>query len=174
MRKSLLALATATALFVAVANANPNAGKPAMNKDAQALATLVAVDQHEVATAKQALGKGVSGGVRDFATKMQAEHGQNLDDTRRVARENKLPLASSAEVRALEAKGRSEEQSLAKLSGDAYSKAYVDAMVKGHAEVLDKLDKSLIPGAADPEVVAHLKATRGHVAEHLEAAKKLQ
>ena len=105
---------------------------------------------------------------------MVSDHGKNLTDTRRVARENKVSLASTPDIRAMEAQGRSEEQALGKLSGAAYSTAYVDAMVKGHTEVLDKLDSKLIPGASDPEVVAHLKATREAVSMHLAAAKALK
>lgn len=142
--------------------------------DAGALATLVAVDQHEIAMAKQAMAKGVSGGVKDYATRMEADHGKNLRDTRRVAMENKVSTAPDADVRAMEKKGHEEMASLAKLNGDAYAKAYVDAMVKGHAEVLGKLDTQLIPGASDPEVIAHLKTTREAVAAHLEMAQKLQ
>jgi putative membrane protein len=171
MRRSLLVIAAST-LALSSAWANPAA--KSMPGDAEALAELAAINQHEISVAKQALGKGVAGGVRDFATQMQADHGKNLTDTRRVARENKLPLSSSAEVRALEAKGRADQSSLAKLSGAAYSKAYVEAMVKGHAAVLGKLDATLIPGAHDPEVVAHLKATREAVAMHLAMAQKLQ
>jgi putative membrane protein len=169
MRKKLLFLTAVLAAFGAAA-----AAKSPPTGDSTALATVAAADQHEVSVARQALAKGVSGGVRDFANMMVTDHGKNLTDTRRVATENKVSLASNADVRAMEAKGRSEEQALGKLKGEAYSKAYVDAMVKGHTEVLGKLDNTLIPGASDPEVVAHLKATREAVAKHLAAAQALQ
>jgi putative membrane protein len=172
MRKALWFLMVAILMPAAAVFAAGNASKT-MPGDAEALATLVAVDQHEIAVAKQAEAKGVTGNVLDFAKRMEADHGKNLEDTRRVARENKLPLASSASIRAMEAKGRADMQAMAKLSGAAYAKAYADAMVKGHTEVLAKLD-AFISGATDPEVVAHLKSTREAVAMHLEAAKALQ
>ena len=173
MRKTSLVLFASLVAFTAAANPN-NTPKPAMSGDAKALAALVAADQHEVSVARQALAKGVSGNVRDFANRMVNDHGKNLSDTRRVAQENKVSLASTPDIRAMEAQGRSEQESLGKLTGAAYSTAYVDAMVKGHQEVLDKLDGELIPGASDPEVVAHLKATREAVSMHLEAAKALK
>jgi len=173
MRKHSLVLFASLLACTAAANPN-NTPKPASSGDAMALAALAAADQHEVSVAKQALAKGVSGSVRDFANRMVSDHGKNLTDTRRVARENKVSLASTPDIRAMEAQGRSEEQALGKLSGAAYSTAYVDAMVKGHTEVLDKLDSKLIPGASDPEVVAHLKATREAVSMHLVAAKALK
>jgi putative membrane protein len=173
MRKTSLVLFASLVAFTAAANPN-NTPKPAASGDAKALAVLVAADQHEVSVARQALAKGVTGKVHDFATRMVSDHGKNLTDTRRVASENKVSLASTPEIRAMEAQGRSEQETLGKLRGAEYSTAYVDAMVKGHQEVLDKLDSELIPGATDPEVIAHLKATREAVSMHLDAAKALK
>jgi putative membrane protein len=178
-RFALLALAVSLAagggiaLLPVDAAVAKTAASAKVSADGEALATLVAVNQHEIETAKQALAKGVQGSVRAFAEKMVAEHSKNLSDTRDVARDSKTHLAETAAVKALKKKTLGERQSLQKLSGDAYSKAYVEAMVKGHQDVLDKLDNQLIPQAKDAQVIAHLKATREHVAEHLAAAKAL-
>jgi putative membrane protein len=170
---AIVAFGAAMALFPGTSSANPEAaGRRA--GDGQALATLIVVDQHEIDAAKQALAKGVTGPVRDFALKMQSEHGQNLADTRRLAREEKVLVDANTEVETLRAKTRSERLDLQKLKGAAYAKAYVDAMVKGHADVLALLDQQLIGQSVDAKVIAHLKATRAHVAEHLAAAKALQ
>jgi putative membrane protein len=170
---SIAMIAGTTSLLPLVAQASP-AAETRRAGDGESLAFLVAVNEHEIATAKQALGKGVTGAVRDFATKMQTEHGQNLADTRRLARETGAAVVDTEEVKALRAKTRDERMSLQKLSGAAYSAAFVEAMVNGHAEVLAKLDDKLIPQSVDPKVIAHLKATRAHVAEHLAAAKALE
>ena len=71
-------------------------------------------------------------------------------------------------------KGEQELEALGRTEGDAYARAYIDAMVKGHTEALDALDNRIIPAATRPEVKAHLDTTRGHVAQHLERAKALQ
>ena len=152
----------------------PAASAKHSSGDANALSVLAVVNQHEIDLGTQALAKGVTGGVRDYANKMKAEHGTNLEQTRTIASANAFTLTDTGTVKSMKAKGAAEAAKLAKLEGAAYERAYVDAMVKGHAEVLDKLDKTLIPLASDPEVVAHLKATRTHVAEHLAAAKALQ
>jgi putative membrane protein len=172
-----LSLAAATGLAAFPDRAGAKTAAPASARlagDGESLAFLVAVDNHEIEGGAQALAKGVGGGVADFARKMQAEHGQNLADTRKVARDNKVAIVETAAVKAQKAKGRAESARLAKLSGAAYQRAYVDAMVKGHAEVLDLIDTKLVAQSADPDVVAHLKATRSHVVMHLEAAKALQ
>jgi putative membrane protein len=168
-----LAASTGIGLVPLVAEANPNASSK-LSADGEALATLAAVNQHEIETARQAIRKGVTGGVLDFARKMQEEHTKNLADTREVARLASASMAETASVKELKQKALGERQALQKLSGDAYARAYVEAMVKGHSEVLDMLDKKLVPQATDSKVIAHLKATRAHVAEHLAAATALQ
>jgi putative membrane protein len=71
-------------------------------------------------------------------------------------------------------KGREELAMLDAKSGSEYQKAYVDAMVKGHAEVLELLETRLIPAATDEQVRNFLTSSRDHVAMHLDRGKALQ
>ena len=116
-----------------------------------------------------ALGKGVGGDVAAYAQMMIDEHTRNREQTSAFE-----PDEASAEAQAQKAKGEQELEALGRMEGDAYAKAYIDAMVKGHTEALDALDNRIIPAATRPEVKAHLDTTRGHVAQHLERAKALQ
>ncbi|HVG41189.1 MAG TPA: DUF4142 domain-containing protein, partial [Chitinophagaceae bacterium] len=52
--------------------------------------------------------------------------------------------------------------------------AYLDAMIKGHTEVLSMIDSKLLTTAKNDALKAHLTETRGHVSMHLEQAKKLK
>ncbi len=63
---------------------------------------------------------------------------------------------------------------LVPLDGEAFEKAYVAAMVKDHTEVFAMIDGQLMKTAKNEELKKHLTMTRGHIAQHLEAAKKLQ
>jgi len=139
--------------------------------DADALAIVATVDRDEVALAKQAQTKKLSAGATEYAAMMQRDHSANLAETQKLAKDDGAQSTKAGEIRKTDAKKKAE---LAPLDGAAYEKAYIDAMVKGHAEVLSKLDKELIPGAQDEAVKAHLEATRGAVAAHLEKAKALQ
>ncbi|MBO9715961.1 MAG: DUF4142 domain-containing protein [Pseudoxanthomonas sp.] len=141
----------------------------AMAAERSALGVLNAINSHEIAAGRQALDKGVSGDVAGFAQMMIDQHGENRDQTAAFD-----PDENSAEAQAQKAKGEQELATLGQKSGDAYARAYVDAMVKGHTEALAALDDRLIPAATRPEVKAHLATTREHVAQHLERAKALQ
>lgn len=139
--------------------------------DAEALAIVATVDRDEVALAKQAQTKKLSAGAMEYAAMMEHDHSANLAETKKLAKDDGAQSANADEMKKQDAKKKAE---LAPLDGAAYEKAYIDAMVKGHAEVLGKLDNELIPGAQDAAVKAHLEKTRGAVAGHLEKAKALQ
>lgn len=133
-----------------------------------ALGVLNAINDHEIAAGKQALAKGVQGEIATYAQMMIDQHGENRTRTSALGAD-----AAGADARAQQQKGEAELAKLDALSGDAYAKAYVDAMVKGHTEALAALDGALIPAATTQAVRDHLASTRGHVAEHLERAKAL-
>lgn len=62
---------------------------------------------------------------------------------------------------------------LVPLDGARFERGYIDAMVKGHADALAKIDNELLK-AANETVKNHLTKTRAAVAEHLAKAKALQ
>jgi putative membrane protein len=62
---------------------------------------------------------------------------------------------------------------LDKLQGAVFEAAYVDAMVKGHSDVLIKLDAKFLPAARNAVVANHLRDTRGRVVNHLTQAQRL-
>ena len=64
--------------------------------------------------------------------------------------------------------------SLKTLKGAAFDKAYVDHEVAYHQQVIDALDKTLIPGATNEELKALLIKVRPAFVAHLEHAKRLQ
>lgn len=145
------------------------ASSPAASNDALALGLLAAIDDHEIQAAQQAIGKNVAAPVMAYARMMEKAHTDNLVATKALG-----ALADAPEVTAMKDKGAAERGELAKKSGKDYETAYVDAMVKGHAEVLTMIDGQLMTLASEGPVKEHLASTRGHVAMHLKAAQDLQ
>jgi putative membrane protein len=140
----------------------------------EALALLNLVNDHEVKAAEQAKSKKVTGDVAAYADMMKAEHGKNMDATKNLLDKNGGAPADTAAITDMKSKADAEIQQLAALDGDAYAKAYMDAMVMGHQDALTKLDTMLIPAATDAAVKAHLQATRDAVQKHLDKAKEIQ
>lgn len=154
---------------------NPaDAGAAAMPSQTEALALLNVVNDHEIKTAEQAKSKKVTGDVAAYADMMKAEHTKNMADTKALLDKNGGAPADTPAITDQKSKGDAETQQLASLDGDAYAKAYIDAMVMDHQDALTKLDSMLIPAATDDAVKKHLQMTRDHVQQHLDKAKAIQ
>ena len=148
-----------------------NGATPATGATTQqeALGLLAAADEHEVAAADQAIAKKVTGDVLAFANMMKTDHGKNLAETTALGGSK-----DGAKIDELKTKGEAAKTALDAKSGTDYEQAYIDAMVKGHTDVLALLDGTLIPAATDAAVKTHFANTRTAVDKHLEAAKKLK
>lgn len=137
--------------------------------DALALGLLSVVDDHEIQLAQQAISKPVTGAVLEYARLMEKQHTDNLMETKALG-----PVGDSPEVQAMKEKGASDLAELGKKSGKDYETAYVEAMVKGHTEVLALIDGRLLSLASAGAVREHVTKARAHIAKHLEEAQKLQ
>ncbi|MCC8363361.1 DUF4142 domain-containing protein [Lysobacter sp. A6] len=166
------ALAALLAAPVVTASETPATAASDVSADADALSIVATVDKDEIAAAKQAQGKKLDAGAMDYARMMERDHKSNLDATRALAKQGGKEM--SADAKQVHDKNAATLARIGKLDGAEYQAAYVDAMVKGHTEVLAKLDNELIPNAKDADVKAHLQKTRTAVSTHLDHAKSLQ
>lgn len=146
--------------------APPSAGSAA---ERSALGALNAVNDHEIAAGQQALSKGVQGRVADYAKMMIDEHSESRQRTAALGADT-----GSADAGAQRDKGRQELDMLGASNGKEYEIAYIDAMVRGHAEALEALDVRFIPAAETEAAKAHLVQTRERVAQHLRTAQEIQ
>jgi putative membrane protein len=74
----------------------------------------------------------------------------------------------------LRVKVRGNSLLLCRSTGEAFGKAYIEAMIKGHGEVLEMIDNQLLKDADNAALKKHLTEARGDVAKHLDEAKKIQ
>lgn len=144
----------------------PQAG--AKPDDGVALGLLAAVNEHEIAAAKQAKEKNVSGAVLDYANMMEKDHAANLAKTRTLGTVGDTPA-----IQALKTQGEDELRTLGQGSGTDYSRAYMVAMVKGHQDALDLIDNEMMPAATSDTVKQHLTETRKAVETHLAKAREI-
>lgn len=141
---------------------------------AEALAYLAAINEHEVAAAEQARGKGVDERVLAYADMLHAAHIQGLEATQALAASSGIALHDSADVAAMRARNQASLEQLALLDESEFADAYLDAMVAGHSEVLALIDEKLMPAATTDALRAQLTSTRASVAKHLAEARELQ
>lgn len=161
--------ATPTTPPVGEASPAPEGAARASSGDDIALGLLGAVDKNEIAAAKQAQEKKVTGAVLEYAKMMEKEHTENLEKTQALG-----TLAETPDVKQLEDKGEQELSTLGQKSGKDYAAAYIDAMIAGHKEALQLLDTRMMAAASTEPVKKHLTETKAHVEQHLAKAEEIK
>ena len=142
--------------------------------DAQIAAIVVTANQVDIDAGRLAVERAGSDKVKAFAQLMVTDHsGVNKAATELVTRLKVTPEANPTS-KALQAGGDKNLAHLKTLKGAAFDKAYVDHEYAYHQQVIDALDKVLIPGASNAELKALLVKVRPAFVAHLELAKREQ
>jgi putative membrane protein len=91
-----------------------------------------------------------------------------------LAAKLKVTPLDNATSQTLKADGKKHITHLKTLKGAAFDRAYIDREVAYHQQVIDALDKTLIPGSTNAELKGLLVKVRPAFVAHLEHAKRLQ
>ena len=157
------ALAIAGAAF---AQGGPN--------DAQIAHIVVTANNVDIQAGKVAEKKGKSADVKSFGKMMVTDHsGVNKQATALVKKLGVKP-EDNPTSQSLKKGGEENLAALKKLKGAEFDKAYIDHEVAYHQQVLDAIDKVLVPNAKNEELKALLVKVRPAFVAHLEHAKTLQ
>jgi putative membrane protein len=142
--------------------------------DPQIAAIVVAADTVDINAGKLAKSKTHNKEVKAFAQQMITDHtGVNKQASALVKKLGVKP-EENATSKSLEDGGKENIAHLKTLKGTEFDKAYVDHEVAYHQQVLDAIDKTLIPSAQNAELKALITKVRPVIAEHLEHAKRIQ
>jgi putative membrane protein len=142
--------------------------------DAEIAAIVVTANQVDVDAGKLAQTKATNPEVKKFGHQMVVDHtGVNKSATELVTKLKVTPQ-DNATSKSLKEGGDKNIATLKGLQGAAFDKAYVDHEVEYHQQVLDAVDKVLIPSAQNAELKALLVKVRPAFVAHLEHAKTLQ
>jgi putative membrane protein len=142
--------------------------------DAQIAAIVVTANQVDIDAGRLAETKGGRAEVKAFGKQMVTDHtGVNKQATELVTKLGVKP-EDNPTAQSLKSGGTENVNQLKKLKGAAFDKAYLDHEVAYHQQVLDAVDKTLIPNAKNAELKALLVKVRPAFVAHLEHAKHLQ
>ncbi len=142
--------------------------------DAEIAAIVVTANQVDIDAGKLAVSRASNEKVKAFAQLMITDHsGVNKSATDLVTRLKVTPQPSSTS-KALQAGGDKNLAHLKTLEGPAFDQAYINHEYAYHQQVIDALDKTLIPGAANDELKALLIKVRPAFVAHRDHAKSLQ
>src|SRR3954447_352792 len=167
MKKIFGAAAASLALFTGAALAQaPN--------DAQIASIVVTANQVDIDAGKLANSMGSNPEVKKFGEQMVTDHtGVNKQAVDLVTKLKVTPKDNPTST-SLKEGGAANVANLKKLKGAAFDKAYIDHEVAYHQQVLDAVDKTLIPSASNPELKALLVKVRPAFVAHLEHTKMIQ
>ncbi|OQP81010.1 hypothetical protein IA54_021475 [Xanthomonas phaseoli pv. syngonii LMG 9055] len=135
--------------------------------DGAVLGVLAAIDNNEIALAKQAIEQDLGGATGEFAQQMLHDHEANLEKTK------SLGASESPRAQAIRAKGKAAVEALSKTltlpdGKDAYRNAFMRTMVIDHGDTIKIIDSELLPAAESAPVKQHLEETRRVVSAHFE------
>lgn len=134
--------------------------------------------QIDITAAQQALKKSKNKDVIAFAKSMERDHKAVNDKALALVKKLKVKPEDNPTSQALVKQADAKRAELAKLSGKAFDKAYIDNEVAYHKTVDSALENTLIPDASDQELKdllkTGLKIFQGHEqhAEHVAAEFK--
>src|SRR6201996_4359757 len=184
----LCALIAAGTLFQACSGnkTTSNADSTAVKTDSTKMTTITSADSSstisdttfaskaaiggmaEVALGKMAADKGASKDVKDFDNMMVMDHGKANAELMRIAKAKNITLPAG-----LDAEHQAKSDSLSKLLGGAFDKAYVAAMVEGHQKTLT-LMQTEASGGKDADLKGFASKTAPVVQHHLDEITKIQ
>lgn len=121
----------------------------------------------EVAMGKMAAAKGTDSKVKNFGKMMVMDHGRANAELMAIAKGKNIALPAG-----LDAEHQAKSDSLSKLRGKAFDKAYVDAMIDGHKKTLALMQAEASNGK-DAELKTFVGKTAPVVQHHLEEILKI-
>ena len=142
--------------------------------DAQIAAIVVTANQVDIDAGKLASTKGSSAQVKAFGKQMVTDHTGVNKQASALAAKLKVKPEDNPTSQALKSGGDKNVAHLKTLSGAAFDKAYVDNEVAYHQQVLDAIDKTLIPSAKNAELKGLIEKVRPAIDAHLQHAKMMQ
>ena len=140
-------------------------GAGAQSGDQAFVTKMAGANMGEVELGMLAKDKASSKDVKGFAQRMIDDHRKAGEELKGLAQRKNLTFPSAPPADAAAEKDR-----LSKLSGAAFDRAYMDAMVNGHREVLN-LVKTEAQSGSDADLKAWASKTSSAVQAHLTHAE---
>jgi putative membrane protein len=164
IRTAILALIAAPA--IAFAQQGPT--------DPQIAAIVVTANQVDIDAGKLAKSKTKNKDIKAFSQQMITDHTAVNKQAGDLVKKLGVKPESNPTSQSLKKGGDENLASLKKFKGKEFDKAYVDHEVAYHQQVLDAIDKTLIPSAQNAELKGLIEKVRPAFVAHLDHAKHLQ
>lgn len=147
---------------------------PVVLTDAEMLGVLAIANGAEVSSGEVAVTKGQKQEVKDFGTKMVADHTASNLKIEAVELKSGIKRAESEMSRQLKTDTDKMIDDLKSAKDVDFDRNYIDNQVMIHQQLLDKLDNEFLPNVKNSDIKDLLTETRTAVETHLNDALKIQ
>jgi len=156
--------------------APPEPAKPAEKPltDGEIVQVTSTANNGEIEMAQLAAKSATNADVKSFAAMMLTQHREMETKGKALATKAKITPADNDASTALKSDVASVVTNLKSQKGKEFDKAYMEAQVKAHRDVLNLFDNKLLPNAQNGDLKTLLTDARGHVAAHLAKAEEIQ
>lgn len=127
----------------------------------------------DIAAGKQALAKSHNKAIRGFAEEMVRDHSAVNDKALALVKKLHVTPEANPTSAGLTKDAEASHARLAKLSGAAFDRAYIDHEVDYHKTVNGALANTLIPSAKNPELKSFLETGLSLFREHQAHAEQV-
>lgn len=141
--------------------------------DAEIAAVTSAANNGEIEMAELAKKNATHADVKNFAAMLITQHRDMETKAKALATKAKITPADNDASTALKADVQTALTSLKTQKGKEFDKAYMEAQVKAHRDVLNLFDNKLLPNVQNGEMKTLLTDGRTHVATHLAKAEEI-
>ena len=166
MKLEAVVLAALALSGVALAQGAPN--------DAQIAHIVVTANQVDIDAGKLAESKASDAQVKAFGKQMVTDHTGVNQQAVALAKKLNVTPQDNPTSQSLKTGGAENVKKLTGLSGAAFDRAYVDHEIAYHEQMLDAIDKVLVPNAKNEELKALIVKVRPAFVAHLEHAKMVK
>jgi putative membrane protein len=153
-------------------NAGGNTGAQSMS-DAQIASTVGAINGGEIMAAQLARRKAASNEVKAFARMMITDHTAMQHTVDSLAKAKNITPQSPPTADSLQSSMKAQGDTLGRLTGRAFDRAYITSQVAGHQQALDMLNR-FAGSAQDADMKAALQKAVPKVQQHLDRARTIQ
>jgi putative membrane protein len=142
--------------------------------DAEIVAVTSTANNGEIEMGQLATKNSTNPEVKNFAAMMVTQHRDMETKGKSLAAKAKITPADNDASKSLKSDVDSTLTTLKSAKGKDFDKAYMEAQVKAHRDVLNMIDNKLLPAAQNGDLKTMLTDARTHVATHLAKAEEIQ
>ncbi len=142
--------------------------------NAQIIGVLLGANSSEITEASLVAAKTGNANVRAFADRMVADHTDARREIQELADRRNIQAQPSRVSQHIEQATQDQTAEIQRRSGSDLDQQYMRHEVAEHRELLNTIDRELVPSTNDPEIRAALAKTRTVVQAHLEHARNVE